>query len=61
MTAYAVAPEAVETPMLRGLFAEADLPKDRALKPEDVAAVVIGCILGKRAGENGATILVPSP
>jgi NAD(P)-dependent dehydrogenase (short-subunit alcohol dehydrogenase family) len=61
ITAYAVAPGAVETPMLRGNFSEAAVPRGRTLRPEDVAAVVIECILGRRAAENGGTIVVPSP
>jgi NAD(P)-dependent dehydrogenase (short-subunit alcohol dehydrogenase family) len=60
ITAYAVAPGAVETGMLRGNFPESVLPRERVLAPEDVAAVVIDCILGERAAENGGTILVPS-
>lgn len=59
--AFALAPGAVETPLLRSLFAENTLPKNRTLKPEAVAKVIADCILGKRDSENGATIFLPSP
>jgi NAD(P)-dependent dehydrogenase (short-subunit alcohol dehydrogenase family) len=61
ITAYAVAPGAVETAMLRGNFPESALGPERALPPEAVASVVIDCVLGRRASENGGVILVPSP
>jgi NAD(P)-dependent dehydrogenase (short-subunit alcohol dehydrogenase family) len=61
ITAYAVAPGAVETGMLRANFPESVLPRGKVLAPEAVAAVVIDCLLGKRPADNGGTILVPSP
>ncbi|MEX0776145.1 MAG: SDR family oxidoreductase [Phycisphaeraceae bacterium] len=59
--AVAVAPGAVETPMLRGLFDQAAVPADRALAPREVARVIRDCITGERAFVSGETILVPSP
>lgn len=59
--AFAVAPGAVETPMLRANFAESRLPRHRVLAPEAVAQIILDCIEGKRDAENGKTILVPSP
>ncbi|MBX3389546.1 MAG: SDR family oxidoreductase [Phycisphaeraceae bacterium] len=59
--AFAIAPGAVETPLLRSLFAEHTLPRRRALAPETVANVILECIQGKRDAENGGTILLPSP
>ena len=59
--AFAVAPGAVETPMLRGLFGADALPPERCLLPDDVARVVVDCVLGRRDAENGATIVLPSP
>lgn len=59
--AFAIAPGAVETTLLRSLFAENTLPKNRTLEPEAVAKVIADCILGKRDSENGTTIFLPSP
>lgn len=58
---FAVAPGAVETPMLRGLFGTDILPIEKCLRAEDVARVIVDCVLGKRDAENGATIFLPSP
>ncbi len=61
LRAFSVAPGAVETPMLRSMFTPGDLPPRACLTPEQVAAVVVECIIGARDAENGRTILVPSP
>jgi NAD(P)-dependent dehydrogenase (short-subunit alcohol dehydrogenase family) len=59
--AVTVAPGAVETPMLRGLFSETQLPRDKTLRPEEVAKVICGCITGDRKFESGEVIVVASP
>lgn len=59
--AYAVAPGATETGMLREIADEATLPRDRTLDPEQVAAVIVDCVLGRTAYASGETIRVPSP
>ena len=59
--AFAVAPGAVETDMLRASFSERQIPRDRALDPLDVAHVICDCVLGRREGEAGTTIYLPSP
>ncbi|MEM1330193.1 MAG: SDR family oxidoreductase [Planctomycetota bacterium] len=59
--AFAVAPGAVETELLRSIFDDEQLPTEATLAPEDVARVVAACIVGDRDDENGGTILVPSP
>lgn len=59
--AFAVAPGAVETPMLRGMFAESALPRSRTLDPKVVASVIVACINGERDAERGRVIQVPSP
>jgi len=59
--AFAIAPGAVETPMLRGLFDETIVPRDMALDPDAVAAVIEACVAGERDAESGETIPLPSP
>jgi len=59
--AFAVAPGAVETDMLRANFPATTIPTSKTLSPEAVAAIIVSCILGERDPENGKTILVPSP
>ncbi|MEQ8850760.1 MAG: SDR family oxidoreductase [Phycisphaerales bacterium] len=56
--AFAVAPGAVETPMLRSLFDEKRIPSEQCLTPDDVASVIVECILGGRDDENGQTIFL---
>jgi NAD(P)-dependent dehydrogenase (short-subunit alcohol dehydrogenase family) len=59
--AFAVAPGAVETPMLRSIVGVDVLPPELALSPDAVAGVIADCVLGRRDGSNGETIFVPSP
>lgn len=59
--AFAVAPGAVETPMLRANFNDKAIPPAKALAPEVVGAVIAACIRGERDAENGQVIWVPSP
>jgi NAD(P)-dependent dehydrogenase (short-subunit alcohol dehydrogenase family) len=59
--AFSVAPGAVETGTLRGLFSERDLPPARTLDPRDVAHVICDCVLGRRERDAGTTIHLPSP
>jgi len=56
ITAYAVAPGAVETPMLRALWNEDELPPSQAMGPDEVARVIVDCILGRREQDLGLTI-----
>lgn len=56
ITAYTVAPGAVETPMLRSLWNEDELPPSQAAAPEAVARVIVDCITGKREPDQGQTI-----
>lgn len=54
--AFAVAPGAVETPLLRANFDEATIPRALCLSPDDVAHVIVQCASGERKSENGRTI-----
>lgn len=56
-----IAPGAVETPMLRGLFDESKIARDKTLSPEEVAQVIADCVTGKRAFVSGEVIVVASP
>lgn len=57
----AIAPGAIETPMLRGLFGTDQIPADKTLAPQTVAKVIVDCITGKRNFADGETIVMPSP
>lgn len=59
--AVSVAPGAVETPMLRSMFDEDVIGRDKTLSPDEVAAVICGCVTGKRVFENGETLVLASP
>lgn len=54
--AFAVAPGAVETAMLRKNFPESRVPKAACLQPVDVARVIADCIAGKYDNRNGDTL-----
>lgn len=56
--AFNIAPGAVETRMLRGLFDESVLPADAALNPDEVAQLVLACAVGTHDEHNGKTIYV---
>lgn len=56
--AFAIAPGAVETPMLRRLFDERAIPPGRCLSPRRVAEVVAACVRGDHDDRNGQTIRV---
>ncbi|MGP1309461.1 MAG: SDR family NAD(P)-dependent oxidoreductase [Phycisphaerales bacterium] len=57
---FAIAPGAVETPMLRALFDEQAIPREATLTPETIAAIVVECATGARDAESGATIFAPN-
>jgi NAD(P)-dependent dehydrogenase (short-subunit alcohol dehydrogenase family) len=56
--AFAVAPAAVETAMLRSIIPESVIPRDRTMPPARIAEVVLQCVRGERDEENGGTIVV---
>ncbi|MEQ8850268.1 MAG: SDR family NAD(P)-dependent oxidoreductase [Phycisphaerales bacterium] len=59
--AYAIAPGAVETPLLRTLIPQSDLPSAQTLDPDDVAAEIVACITGETDLEPGGTRVLSSP
>lgn len=55
---YAVAPGAVETPMLRGLFNTNMVPESICVTADDVAQLIAGCIAGAYKDQNGKTLFI---
>lgn len=53
-----VAPGAVETAMLRGMFDEEMIPGDQTLSPDQVAELLVSCVTGEREYENGRTMTI---
>ncbi len=53
---FTVAPGAVETPMLRGLFDEKMIGVDQTLPPAEVARTIVECAAGERDDINGEVI-----
>ena len=58
---HAVAPGAVETPLLRGNFSERAIPPEKALDPISVAGVIHDLVTGEREEPSGSTVKLPSP
>ncbi len=58
ITAYVVAPGAVETPMLRSLWNQDELPPEQAMAPDEVARVIVDCVQGRREQDVGLTIRI---
>lgn len=56
--AFAIAPGAVETPMLRANFSEQQIPRSRVMAPEQIAELVLDCLGGKRDSESGTTVQI---
>ena len=57
----AVAPGAIETPMLRQNFPDKVIPQDKTLDPLTVAGVIRDVLTGAMDFDNGQTIPLPSP
>ena len=58
---YAIAPGAIETPMLRANFGEKLIPTTKTLDPAQVAAAIRDCLVGETDIKNGETRQMPSP
>jgi NAD(P)-dependent dehydrogenase (short-subunit alcohol dehydrogenase family) len=55
---YAIAPAAVETPLLRSLFSGEQVPETACLAPGDVAELIVACVVGQRPEDHGQTLKV---
>lgn len=58
--AFAIAPGAVETDMLRANFSPRQIPPADTLAPERVAELILACIRGRHDARNGDTIPISS-
>lgn len=58
LRAVAIAPGAVETPLLRSMFNEQAIHPDQCLHPDEVAALILDCITGKRTFQPGEVITI---
>lgn len=56
--AVAIAPGAVETPMLRSAFDEKAIPTEATLRPQRVAELICDCVTGRRDYRSGETITI---
>jgi len=59
--AYAIAPGAIETPMLRANFGEKLIPASKTLDPAQVASAIRDCLTGATDIKSGETRQMPSP
>ncbi len=58
LRAVAIAPGAVETPMLRALFDEKSLPASATLNPAQVAELIAECVTGRRPFQSGQVMTI---
>lgn len=58
LTAVAIAPGAVETPMLRSLFSTRQISPTQTLSPDAVAKIIADCATGKRDFTSGQVIQI---
>lgn len=61
ISAYSIAPGAVETPMLRSIFDTSVIAENQTLEPEEVAQVIVDCAMGRRPKDAGSVITIASP
>jgi len=53
---WSVAPGATETEMLRGLVSAEELPSDQCLTVDEVAGVIVDCLMDRRGEASGSVI-----
>jgi len=58
--AFAVAPGAVETDLLRSYFEESVVPREATMAPDVMARIIVGCALGEHDDHDGQTALAPN-
>ncbi len=57
MNAFSIAAGCVDTPMLRGLFSEADLEGADMQTPEAIAAIVLEMVSGRHKAVSGSVVM----
>ncbi len=55
---FGIAPGAVETPMLRGLFSVEQLPLSATMRPEEIAGVALAMVDGTLGHASGETLFL---
>lgn len=58
---FCIAPGAIETPMLRGLFDEKAIPPQNTLSPDDIARAIVSRVRSPDDFTSGETVPLPSP
>jgi 3-oxoacyl-[acyl-carrier protein] reductase len=61
ISAYCVAPGAVETEMLRASFDEKMVPRSASVSADQVAELIVSCVRGHRTEDRGRTIACVAP
>ena len=57
LRAVAIAPGAVETPLLRSMFDETKIPPDQCCSPDELGVLIRDCITGQRDFDSGEVIV----
>ncbi len=58
--AYNLALGVVDTPLVRRLFSDTEIPIAKRRSPEEIAAAVLRCANGQAGVANGQTIIIPN-
>lgn len=56
--AFTIGPGAVETDLLRSAFGESIVPREACLRPDEVAALVMDCVEGRRDADAGRCLYI---
>lgn len=59
--AFAIAPGAVDTPMLRAVLGDMDAPEGALVPMQELMGVILNCIRGDHDESDGGVLYVPGP